>query len=313
MRMVPGLGPVDRNAAHEKALHSAALFSIRLLIAYVLSLLVLGGLSQLAGCSWLEFLAKIAIQFRQSDYTGNGVGLSHLFLSLGITKGHSLAVTQGVAFFVAGWLCWIQPPGRLESWMPRTSLILISMMVWFTQTWLNYYALVALFLVPGLLREHRRTSISILFLYAAAFALHDFGRLYPGGYAIFALVKVAAYLALPMAGSAQATFNLAFVLDAQGRLDDAAGYYAQALQRDPGLDMSRVNLAIIHLQQSHPELAVPLLEESTAQNPYDVSTQFLLGGALRKVGREEEARARFLEALRIAPDFRPAQKALDLK
>ena len=116
-----------------------------------------------------------------------------------------------------------------------------------------------------------------------------------------------------MPGSAQATFNLAFVLDAQGRLDDAAGYYAQALQRDPGLDMSRVNLAIIHLQQSHPELAVPLLEESTAQTPYDVSTQFLLGGALRKVGREEEARARFLEALRIAPDFRPAQKALDLK
>ena len=195
---MPALRRAGAPPSPPEPLRRAAGFALRTLVLCTVSLLVLGGLSRFSGYAWPEFLDKIAIQFQHAEYTGNGVGLSHLFLSLGVPKGRSPAVAQLLVLLAAGWMFWTQPAERPVARLAPTTLVLIACMVWLSQTWLNYYAVIALFLLPGLTRTHARWGAAMLLLYVVTYSLHDFGRLYPGAVAVLSLAKVAVYLTLPL-------------------------------------------------------------------------------------------------------------------
>jgi tetratricopeptide (TPR) repeat protein len=112
-------------------------------------------------------------------------------------------------------------------------------------------------------------------------------------------------------GYFQAQFNLGICYARKQEFDKAAKCLRQALdlagQNDPHVPTV---LAKIYILQQQPEQAVPLLEQSLEIDPANPETHFFLGDAFRAMGRTDDARRQYLQALELNPAFAPAAEAL---
>jgi Flp pilus assembly protein TadD len=104
--------------------------------------------------------------------------------------------------------------------------------------------------------------------------------------------------------------SLAELLVQQGRYDEALVSARQALTLDPADPLARLNLGMIlleqgHLQQAATELAV------AARSSRDPRAHAMLGVALARLGRPDEARQHLRDALAIDPSYAPAREELD--
>jgi serine/threonine-protein kinase len=92
----------------------------------------------------------------------------------------------------------------------------------------------------------------------------------------------------------------AWVLLAEGRIDDAIGQARLAFELDPASISIRRSYGWL-LVYTRPELAVEQLRRSVELNPTQFETHRLLGMALTAVGAYADAEASFREALRLEP------------
>ena len=76
----------------------------------------------------------------------------------------------------------------------------------------------------------------------------------------------------------------------QGTLDSAAARFGRALREDPGNPDLLAERAQVDLRLGFPERAVPGLRQALDREPYHLHARYLLGRALLKLGRQEEAK-----------------------
>jgi tetratricopeptide (TPR) repeat protein/SAM-dependent methyltransferase len=95
-------------------------------------------------------------------------------------------------------------------------------------------------------------------------------------------------------------------LHRQGALADAAGRYQQVLQREPEHAAALYHLAVIGCQRGEFREGIELARRSLASDPRQPRAHNLLGMALSRVGRHEEALASFDHAILHQPDFADA-------
>ncbi len=91
-----------------------------------------------------------------------------------------------------------------------------------------------------------------------------------------------------------------------GRLDDAERYCRAGLNDDPsGLDGYQL-LAAIKMQQGYPAEAIETLHTALNHHPQNAACRFMLGSALRALGRRDDAMAQYREALERDPTLAEA-------
>jgi len=95
-------------------------------------------------------------------------------------------------------------------------------------------------------------------------------------------------------------------LDAQGRLDEAAASYRQALALKPDMVEAHGNLGNVLSQQGKLEEALLSYRRVLALSPKLAGAHYNLGIVLNKLGRLEEAATCYRQALVLAPDFADA-------
>ena len=97
--------------------------------------------------------------------------------------------------------------------------------------------------------------------------------------------------------------NLAEILVAQGKLDEAAHHCAEALDLKDDLPEAHGNLANLLFRKGRFDEAVPHYEAVLRADPKNVIAHNNLAATLEALGRKKEALAHFQEALRINPGF----------
>jgi len=95
-------------------------------------------------------------------------------------------------------------------------------------------------------------------------------------------------------------------LHRQGALADAASRYRQVLQETPEHAQALYHLAVIACQRGDFGDGIELAQRSLASEAHQPRTQNLLGMALSRLGRHEDALASFERAIAAAPDFADA-------
>jgi Flp pilus assembly protein TadD len=94
-------------------------------------------------------------------------------------------------------------------------------------------------------------------------------------------------------------YYLAFLLEAEGRLDQARERLAAAVEVEPRSVEANSLLGKILLKQGKAADAVAPLEAAIALKPNDSNTRFLLARAYQQAGRREDAAREFAEAQRL--------------
>jgi Flp pilus assembly protein TadD len=97
---------------------------------------------------------------------------------------------------------------------------------------------------------------------------------------------------------------------AQGKLDEAAAHFAQALRLKPDYANARHNLAVLLVRAGKPREAIAEFTTVLQLEPTSVDARRGLAMALVSLGRFEEAAAPLAEALRLRPDWPPALKLM---
>ena len=90
----------------------------------------------------------------------------------------------------------------------------------------------------------------------------------------------------------------------QGRGEEAATAYEQAISLSPGLYTDHVALALIRRAQGRPQEAIAECQKAIALQPCEANPHGILGDLYEELGRYEEALAEYREAARLDPkDF----------
>jgi len=117
--------------------------------------------------------------------------------------------------------------------------------------------------------------------------------------------------AIQMTSSNYVAYNgLGQALRQQGRLEDAALNYEQALKIRPHYPEAHTNLGEVLLLTGHPEDAIPHLLTALSMKPDSTEAHVNLGAALNKLGRHTESIAQYREAIRLQPNDAVAHNGL---
>jgi Flp pilus assembly protein TadD len=101
-------------------------------------------------------------------------------------------------------------------------------------------------------------------------------------------------------------------LHATGRTDEAIQFFQRALKARPEYFDAHYNLGIVLAQQGDFAGAAEHLRAAVDLNPQDANAHVNLGGALAELGQKAEAREQFEQALQINPQHALARENLDL-
>jgi len=106
--------------------------------------------------------------------------------------------------------------------------------------------------------------------------------------------------------------NLGAALAEKGKLDEAAGYFRQALHCKPNDPESRNNLANVLVQQNKAAEAIEQYRQSLQVLPDSTETYNNMGNALYTLGKLDEAIAAYREAIRLDAENVHAHKNLGI-
>jgi tetratricopeptide (TPR) repeat protein/SAM-dependent methyltransferase len=109
-----------------------------------------------------------------------------------------------------------------------------------------------------------------------------------------------------MTSSTVAVLEEAARLHRQGALAGASSRYRQVLESEPDHAGALYHLAVIGCQQGEFDRGIELVRRSLASDPRQPRAHNLLGMALGRLGRQQEALASFDDALLLQPDFADA-------
>ena len=105
--------------------------------------------------------------------------------------------------------------------------------------------------------------------------------------------------------------NLGRILLAGGRAAEAERHFRQALELDPGLTQARNNLGVVLLRRGDAAGAARQLAEAVRLDPGYVDARFNLASALAAAGERGEAVRQFREVLRLSPGDAMARHRLE--
>src|SRR6266508_6412917 len=100
----------------------------------------------------------------------------------------------------------------------------------------------------------------------------------------------------------------AIALHRQGALAEAAGLYSQVLQIEPVNPEALYQFARMHCQQDRFEQGIALARRALASDPKQARVHNLIGGALYRMGRRDEALANFDQAVSLQSEFPDAHE-----
>jgi len=93
----------------------------------------------------------------------------------------------------------------------------------------------------------------------------------------------------------RALCKLGDIVAAKGDLDEAEGYYKQALAVVPGDTDAEVGLAFIYAQKNDPTTALSLLERVVTADPSNIMAHYRLSSVYRALHRPEDAKRELAE------------------
>jgi tetratricopeptide (TPR) repeat protein len=109
---------------------------------------------------------------------------------------------------------------------------------------------------------------------------------------------------------AEAHNNLAVVLEKLGQLDEAAAHYREALRRRPDLAAAYNNLGVVYGRQGKCAEAEASYRRALSLQPDYPEAYNNLGNVLSDQHRFGEAEASYRQAVRLKPDFAPAYHSM---
>ena len=102
--------------------------------------------------------------------------------------------------------------------------------------------------------------------------------------------------------------NLGAIHLSRGAVAVAEPLFHKALELSPNLIEPLVNLAIIRIRQGQGSAALEYVERAAALNPMSYLVHFTRGDVLMMLGRYEEAKADYREAIQLRPDLKDVQE-----
>ena len=109
---------------------------------------------------------------------------------------------------------------------------------------------------------------------------------------------------------AEAHNNLGNFLDKEGKIEEAAAHYTEALRIKPNYAEAHNNLGLLLARQGKLEEASAHYTQALRIKPNYAEAHNDLGNLLAKEGKLEEASAHYTQALRIKPDYAEAHNNL---
>jgi protein O-mannosyl-transferase len=109
----------------------------------------------------------------------------------------------------------------------------------------------------------------------------------------------------------EAHVDLGDVFSQEGQLDAAIDQFKKALEINPDDAEAHFNLGNTFLQKERLDAAIDQFTKALEINSNSFEIHYSLGAALGQKGQLDEAIDQFKEVLRMKPDFRPAQDALE--
>jgi Glycosyltransferase family 87/Tetratricopeptide repeat len=289
------------SSAEEKA---TRLRSLLLLVTCAIATVALALLAPLSGRTWLDFIHKITAEFHSGINMINSVSATALLATLGVPTGSPinhvfslLALAPLIAMF------WIRPQDGET--VARRGLVLFACFGWLMASWLNYYVVLPLVLVPWLARRSRVAAVLWTAFMAASYGLPAFAdpalMRDPWVHAL----KILPYLGLPAtlvalelrgarvgARVSRAAFALAVVLVVGTGVEIWRGSAVRRLTADGAAALGVGNAG----------LALASYDRLVRLAPGDAVAQRKRAIALASAGRMDEALAAFARAASLAPD-----------
>jgi tetratricopeptide (TPR) repeat protein len=111
---------------------------------------------------------------------------------------------------------------------------------------------------------------------------------------------------------AEANYNLSYMLQSVGRTEEALGHLDTAIASQPGHIHARNLRGQIHLQAGDAERALGEFEEALRFEPEHAITEMNVGNALSQLGRMDEAAERYRRSVELDPATGGAQFNLGL-
>lgn len=298
------------------------------LAACAVSAAALAGISTLQGRSWTEFFEKISIQFQNSSYLNNSVGVSNIFLTLGMPQSLSIVLPQATVFFAIAWILWMMKEEDLRDRLPGISLVLLASLAWLTRTWFNYYAIVAFLLIPGLLRKNRNAALLMLALFTIGGLLPEFGFTYREPFTFLPIVKILGYLVLPLAAIAMEIKDIRQSQEFAPESDPISRWFFKREQVILLIgtalsvvficaEIYRANTARMNLtagREMYAKGAVrdarQFFENAVRHAPRDAAARIELAQTMVDMRDFEDALAQYEEAVKLNPKFAPTRSRL---
>jgi Flp pilus assembly protein TadD len=109
-----------------------------------------------------------------------------------------------------------------------------------------------------------------------------------------------------------ARYNLAAVLEAQGKTDEAVAQLREAVRLRPYYVPARAELGQLLAGQGHADEGLQELQTAVKLRPADPAAHFRLGSVLGSLGRTAEAAAEFSQVVRLQPNNADAHYNLGL-
>ena len=254
---------------------------------------------------WLRLTGrKVVLAFNAAEVADTEDQLSHADWSFPLR-------TTGYLWHF-GVLAPLAAAGFWLTWSRRRQLLLLYLMVG------AYAASVVVFAVMA---RYRYPLVPLLIPFAAA-AVVEVRRMAGAGWdrrAATAAVAAAVMLVFcnwPVLSMdvmrAVTALNVGTELQAQGRLDDAAGQYRQVLALTPDDALAHSNLGTALAALGRPAEAIGHYERAIALEPGDADSHSNLGNALVALERTAEAIASYRRALAMDPSSAEAHAALGM-
>ena len=138
--------------------------------------LLLGLAAAGGGRSWPDFAHKIVVEFEAAPNLVNSANPVAALMTLGIPyESLFMRVVPLVAIVLLVAMFLRSDDARFHDALPRRALVLMAASGWLVKSWLNYYAVAPLLLLPLYARERRPTAAAMAAAMAAACLLPDFG------------------------------------------------------------------------------------------------------------------------------------------
>jgi tetratricopeptide (TPR) repeat protein len=97
--------------------------------------------------------------------------------------------------------------------------------------------------------------------------------------------------------------NLGLIFKSEGKLDQAAHQYEQAILLKPGFAQGHYNLGIALFKQGHTDEAITEIQQAIRLEPCDSRAYYNYAIALGGTGHTDEAVKQYEEAIRLDPDY----------